>query len=81
MFSTLHTNDASGAFARLLDMGVEPYLVASAVEAVVAQRLVRRLCPLCRAPSETEEAFLKEVGCNANADTNQTRLGGSQCIV
>ncbi|MCX7590546.1 MAG: GspE/PulE family protein, partial [Kiritimatiellae bacterium] len=44
VFSTLHTNDAAGAFTRLLDMGVEPYLVASAVVAVIAQRLVRRLC-------------------------------------
>ncbi len=48
VFSTLHTNDASGAFTRLVDMGVEPYLVASAVEGVIAQRLVRRLCSACR---------------------------------
>ncbi|MCA9263398.1 MAG: Flp pilus assembly complex ATPase component TadA, partial [Planctomycetales bacterium] len=48
VFSTLHTNDAAGAFARLADMGVEPFLVASTVEAVMAQRLVRRLCPECR---------------------------------
>jgi general secretion pathway protein E/type IV pilus assembly protein PilB len=48
VFSTLHTNDAAGAFARLIDMGVEPFLVASAVAAVMAQRLVRRLCPHCR---------------------------------
>jgi len=48
VFSTLHTNDAAGAFTRLVDMGVEPYLVASAVEGVIAQRLVRRLCSHCR---------------------------------
>ena len=48
VFSTLHTNDAAGAFTRLVDMGVEPYLVASAVEGVIAQRLVRRLCARCR---------------------------------
>ena len=48
VFSTLHTNDAAGAFTRLVDMGVEPYLVASAVEGVIAQRLVRRLCGSCR---------------------------------
>jgi len=48
VFSTLHTNDSAGAFTRLVDMGVEPFLVASAVTAVVAQRLVRRLCPSCR---------------------------------
>lgn len=48
VFSTLHTNDASSAYTRMVDMGVEPYLVASTVEAVMAQRLVRRLCPLCK---------------------------------
>jgi type II secretory ATPase GspE/PulE/Tfp pilus assembly ATPase PilB-like protein len=47
VFSTLHTNDAPGAITRLVDMGVEPFLVASAVELVIAQRLVRRLCPDC----------------------------------
>ena len=50
VFSTLHTNDAAGAYARLSDMGVEPFLVASTVEAVMAQRLVRRLCKQCREP-------------------------------
>jgi type II secretion system protein E len=48
VFSTLHTNDAAGAFTRMGDMGVEPFLVASTVEAVMAQRLVRRLCKLCK---------------------------------
>jgi general secretion pathway protein E/type IV pilus assembly protein PilB len=48
VFSTLHTNDSSGAFMRLCDMGVEPFLVSSTVEGVMAQRLVRRLCPDCR---------------------------------
>jgi general secretion pathway protein E/type IV pilus assembly protein PilB len=50
VFSTLHTNDASGAFTRMTDMGVEPFLVASTVEAVMAQRLVRRLCNVCKKP-------------------------------
>jgi general secretion pathway protein E/type IV pilus assembly protein PilB len=48
VFSTLHTNDAAGAYARMVDMGVEPFLVASTVEAVMAQRLVRRLCDSCK---------------------------------
>jgi general secretion pathway protein E/type IV pilus assembly protein PilB len=48
VFSTLHTNDAPGAFTRLVDMGVEPYLVASTVEGVLAQRLVRKLCKKCK---------------------------------
>lgn len=50
VFSTLHTNDAAGAFMRLVDMGVEPYLVSSTVEGVMAQRLVRTFCPKCREP-------------------------------
>ncbi|MBT3192820.1 MAG: type II/IV secretion system protein, partial [Verrucomicrobia bacterium] len=62
VFSTLHTNDASGAFSRLMDMGVEPYLVASAVEGVVAQRLVRRLCPECRTEATPSMEFLQEIG-------------------
>jgi general secretion pathway protein E/type IV pilus assembly protein PilB len=54
VFSTLHTNDAPGAFTRLIDMGVEPYLVASTVEGVLAQRLVRVLCPRCKEPYRPE---------------------------
>lgn len=50
VFSTLHTNDSAGAFTRMIDMGVEPFLVASTIEAVMAQRLVRRLCHECRQP-------------------------------
>ncbi len=50
VFSTLHTNDAAGAYTRLTDMGVEPFLVSSTVEAVMAQRLVRTLCPECKQP-------------------------------
>lgn len=50
VFSTLHTNDAPGALTRLVDMGIEPYLVASSLEAVVAQRLIRMICPDCREP-------------------------------
>jgi len=52
VFSTLHTNDAAGAYTRLSDMGVEPFLVSSTVEAVMAQRLVRTLCPACKEPYE-----------------------------
>jgi len=54
VFSTLHTNDASGAITRLIDMGVEPFLVASAVEGVMAQRLVRRVCQACGKPITPE---------------------------
>ncbi|MBL9189572.1 MAG: type II/IV secretion system protein [Opitutaceae bacterium] len=56
VFSTLHTNDAAGALTRLVDMGVEPYLVASSLEAVLAQRLVRLLCPHCKQVDTTPES-------------------------
>jgi len=55
VFSTLHTNDAPGAMTRLVDMGIEPYLVASSLEMILAQRLVRLICPLCRAPAPPNE--------------------------
>ncbi len=58
VFSTLHTNDAAGAYTRMVDMGVEPFLVASTVEAVMAQRLIRRLCPACKAPYTPSQADL-----------------------
>jgi type II secretion system protein E len=69
VFSTLHTNDAPGAVTRLVDMGVEPYLVASSLEAVLAQRLVRVLCKHCKQPDNTPTALaLKEqIGIPANA--------------
>jgi len=55
VFSTLHTNDAPGAATRLIDMGVEPYLVTSSVEIIVAQRLVRLICPKCKAPDPSAD--------------------------
>jgi general secretion pathway protein E len=62
VFSTLHTNDAPGAVTRLLDMGVEPYLIASVVEGVLAQRLVRLVCAGCRKPSEADVSELRALG-------------------
>ncbi len=69
VFSTLHTNDAPGALTRLVDMGVEPYLVASSLEAVLAQRLVRVLCTHCKQvdDSPTARAFKVQVGIPADA--------------
>jgi general secretion pathway protein E/type IV pilus assembly protein PilB len=58
VFSTLHTNDAAGSFTRMVDMGVEPFLVSSTVEAVMAQRLVRTLCPHCRQPYQPKREDL-----------------------
>ena len=62
VFSTLHTNDAAGGVTRLVDMGIEPFLVASSVEALVAQRLVRRLCPKCKRPWTVDMSFLESIG-------------------
>jgi general secretion pathway protein E/type IV pilus assembly protein PilB len=78
VFSTLHTNDAPGALTRLVDMGVEPYLVASSLEAVLAQRLVRVLCERCKQPdhSPTAQAFKAQVG--IPADTTIYRSVGCQ---
>jgi type II secretion system protein E len=61
VFSTLHTNDSAGAVTRLTDMGIEPFLIASSVEGLVAQRLVRRLCPTCRTPWGVDHEFLKSI--------------------
>lgn len=62
VFSTLHTNDSVGGITRLLDMGVEPFLVGSSVRAFIAQRLVRRLCQKCRQPDEQSRQFMVEAG-------------------
>lgn len=62
VFSTLHTNDAPSAIARLVDMGTEDYLLASSILGVMAQRLVRVICPSCRQEQPVDEQFLREVG-------------------
>jgi type IV pilus assembly protein PilB len=62
VLSTLHTNDAAGAVTRLIDMGVEPFLIASTLEAVLAQRLVRRVCPACRATYAPAPELLRQAG-------------------
>src|SRR4026209_924540 len=80
VFSTLHTNDAPGALTRLVDMGVEPYLVASSLEAVQAQRLVRVLCPECKQvdDSPTSQALMAQVGIPTNT-TIYRSVGCREC--
>ena len=80
VFSTLHTNDAPGALTRLVDMGVEPYLVASSLEAVLAQRLVRVLCRHCQLPDETAsaQAFKAQVGIPADTTVYRS-VGCREC--
>ena len=62
VLSTLHTRDAPSALGRLIDMGIEPFLVSSAVDCIVAQRLVRMLCKHCKRPQKVSEAVLAEHG-------------------
>ncbi len=80
VFSTLHTNDAPGAVTRLVDMGVEPYLVASSLESVLAQRLVRVLCKHCKQEdhSPTAKAFKAQIGIPA-AITIYRSVGCREC--
>jgi general secretion pathway protein E len=74
VFSTLHTNDAPGAITRLVDMGIEPFLVASAIELVIAQRLVRRLCPNCSAPEPISKTKLLETLAILECDAAEAEL-------
>jgi type IV pilus assembly protein PilB len=62
VLSTLHTRDAPSALGRLIDMGIEPFLISSAIDCIVAQRLVRMLCPHCKQPSKAPESLLAEYG-------------------
>ena len=79
VFSTLHTNDSAGALTRLVNLGVEPYLVASAVIAVIAQRLVRLVCPYCKEPFEPTDAQLIELGVARNALADNRLWRGRGC--
>jgi len=81
VFSTLHTNDSFGAMTRLLDMGIEPFLVSSSVIAVMAQRLVRRVCPACRQAYQPTREELEELGIAPQRLLGRTvyRLG-SGCV-
>jgi len=73
VFSTLHTNDSAGAVTRLLDLGVEPYLVSSSLIAVMAQRLVRKVCPECKQQYQPTDHELRELGL-LNIDTTSADL-------
>jgi len=83
VLSTLHTNDAPSSVTRLLDMGVEDYLLTSTLDGILAQRLVRRLCPHCRAPYLPDPQWLRESGLAALADGASVALcrpvGCPQC--
>lgn len=79
VFSTLHTNDAAGAITRLIDMGIEPFLVSSSVNAIVAQRLVRLVCPECKMPFKPDDESLKQVEIDPEKIKGKELYRGSGC--
>lgn len=79
VLSTLHTNDAPGAVTRLIDMGVEPFLIASTLEAVLAQRLVRRICPQCRTAYQPDDELLRYAGVDRRTVGDRPFYHGRGC--
>jgi len=79
VFSTLHTNDSAGAVSRLLDLGVEPYLVSSSLIAIMAQRLVRRVCQNCKELAKPSDHELRELGIGEMADNGGEFFVGAGC--
>lgn len=79
VFSTLHTNDAPGAVTRLIDIGVKPFLVASSTRALMAQRLVRKICKKCVAPSMPTESELRALGIDQEAASKANFKKGKGC--
>lgn len=79
VFSTLHTNDAPGSVTRLIDMGVQPFLVASSVMAVMAQRLARVVCPKCKEPYRPDQSELTQFGVTAEQAAAATFMRGKGC--
>jgi type II secretory ATPase GspE/PulE/Tfp pilus assembly ATPase PilB-like protein len=79
VLSTLHTNDAPGAVTRLVDMGVEPFLIASGVIGIVAQRLVRVICPKCKEQYKPPTDAVRRLGINTDGDRGVTFYRGRGC--
>ena len=79
VFSTIHTNDAAGSVSRLIDLGVEPYLVSSSLIAVLAQRLVRRICPYCKVETKPTEREIFEMGVTEKDIEDNTFFIGKGC--
>ena len=79
VLSTLHTNDASGAITRLVDMGSEPFLVAASLEGVLAQRLIRTICSECKSPYEPSQAILSQLGVSPHELGDKSFYTGKGC--
>jgi type IV pilus assembly protein PilB len=80
VLSTLHTNDAPSAIGRLLDMGIEPFLAASSVNLILAQRLVRRTCSACKRPIELDSEILRELQLDEEEASSSTFAEGTGCV-
>ena len=79
VFSTLHTNDAAGAVTRLVDMGVEPFLISSSLEGILAQRLIRKICEKCRTAYEPKEELLMQMGLSPHEIGDKNFYYGTGC--
>lgn len=79
VFSTLHTNDAPGANTRLVEMGIKPFLVSSAIQAIIAQRLVRTICKECKEPYEPDPLVIKDLGYDPDEYKGQQFMRGKGC--
>jgi type IV pilus assembly protein PilB len=79
VFTTLHTNDAPGAVTRLIDMGVEPFMISSSLEAVLGQRLIRKICTSCRTAYEPSEAILAQLGLSPHEIGDKNFYYGKGC--
>ncbi|KAB2640639.1 MAG: type II/IV secretion system protein [Verrucomicrobia bacterium] len=79
VFTTLHTNDSTGAISRLVDMGVEPFMISASLEGVLAQRLVRRICSKCKVSYEPDEALLSQLGLSPYDIGDKTFYFGKGC--
>jgi type IV pilus assembly protein PilB len=79
VFTTLHTNDSTGAVTRLVDMGVEPFLISASLECVLAQRLIRKICPVCRTAYEPTETVLQSLGLSVHDIGDKNFFYGKGC--
>jgi type IV pilus assembly protein PilB len=81
VFTTLHTNDSTGAVTRLMDMGIEPFLISASLECVLAQRLIRKICANCRTPYQPSEQVLASIGLAPHDIGDKSFYYGKGCEV
>ncbi|OVE73508.1 hypothetical protein BVX93_01455 [bacterium B13(2017)] len=79
VFSTLHTNDAASTVTRLIDMGIEPFLISSSISGIIAQKLIRKLCDFCKEPYKPTESLLNRINIEQNDYTFYKEIGCDKC--